>query len=136
MLHHQHGAEGQNAEYYGIGEQSPVGYMFQKEAGQNRCDNLCCHRERIIVSGVFTDVAAGADLYDHGKRIDIDRCPGKPDDTEEQVHRAMVSSIERCAQIAEGQECYADQDRTLSTNLAGQSADRDIADDGCHGGHH
>ena len=48
----------------------------------------------------------------------------------------MVSSIERCAQIAEGQECYADQDRALSANPAGQSADGDIADDGCHGGHH
>ncbi len=83
MLYHQHGTEGQYAEYHRVREQSPVRHMFQQETGQNWRDNLCCHGEGIIVAGIFADISAGADFHYHGERIDIYRCPGKSDDTKE-----------------------------------------------------
>ena len=129
----EHGEECQSGKDRSIREQRRHTELVHKITGKDRCNDLCCHGSRIIIPGVLSNIASGAQFYDHGEGVDIDRRPRDSSKGKDAVHNQCrtVSPHED----AGGERCCQHDDtgdnRLLPADFGGNNANGQVGDDGC-----
>ena len=138
MVDEEHGHEAQCDEQRGIREQDAVVDLAHERTGGDGRNDLRSHGGRVVIAGKFADIRALAHLDDHGKRVDVDRGPGKADEGEDDKHNGVDRGECRCEHIAAGKaggkQDDAALDRALAADLRGDLADGDVRDDGARRG--
>ena len=109
--------------------------IHQKAARHGRGD-LRRHGSGIVVTRIFSDVAARRKFHDHRKGVDVDGGPAHAGQREEDQHDQAVSFEEEGGAEGPDHTENADENGLFAADAGGQKAHRNKHDDGGALGHH